>query len=200
MYANHQPIIQAYAHSSPQALATVCAMAILPIRRPFFDIPADTDDWRDGRAEENGVLYGWKSGAVEYINRNADAIAWHCGVAMLHGGPDSLVEYLATLPGLGLVKGGFVAQMVRGVSGCVDSINAALFGIGRKTFDNTVKPRSPATRERNVIKYNALVERLGGTETLWNEWCAHQAKKAPQRYASAFAVSAMHLEALGLEE
>ena len=112
--------------------------------------------------------------------------------------PDYLVGYLATLPGLGLAKAGFAAQLAFGVSGCLDSYNQTRFGIGVNTFSHFKRRRTVRARLAFATRYNETVEAAGGMAALWDGWCQYVALRRPQVYLNADVVSALHVAALSL--
>ena len=112
-----------------------------------------------------------------------------------------MLAYLSTLYGLGCVKAGFACSLAYGVSGCVDSVNAARHGLNpARGLLRSGRHRTAKGRARRARRYNALVARLGGTAVLWDTWCGAMAERYPARFETAHDASAWHLECLELEE
>lgn len=206
MFANHQPAISAYARQSPDNLARVIQFVVLTIRQPLYNVPADMAQAEAGGQDAMAVLWGWKHDAYAAAWRDRATIYAQCEDIWQHAktreqAADDLLAYLATLPGLGLAKAGFVAQLAYGVSGCIDTHNLQLFGFSPRAFrgDKFKELKSLKQRRTKVRKYNSAVDRCGGTQSLWDGWCEFVAAKYPQAYRDAFHVSAIHCEALGLE-
>ena len=195
MYATHQKAIQAYARTA-EGFRRVVRFVHLTIQEPLERAPAFM------RACERGdkrCLWGWKSGADDWWNENSREAFDACTAYAASGDVDGLVAYLSQCPGLGVAKGGFVAQLVFGVSGCIDSHNVQRFGIDPKV----VAPRKVKrfeTARKHAAAYNAAVAKLGGTEALWDSWCEFVASRPGYGKAlGAFGVSALHCIALGIE-
>lgn len=99
---------------------------------------------------------------------------------------------MADMPGLGLVKSGFVLQMIWQVAGCLDSRNVQQFGLSIGQYNLTKSPLSPAVKRERAYRYIAECDLLGGTEYLWNNWCLGVAATS-SHYQSAEEVSREHV-------
>jgi hypothetical protein len=120
---------------------------------------------------------------------------YHTALRAPESPAEATLEFLAT-PGLGLVKAGFLSQMVGAESGCIDGHNLKLFHLTSRQVkcDSKVPPEKRAKR---VEEYLQLCHNLGGSEFLWNNWCEHVAKaKKLNNFKSAEEVSRYHVEAL----
>jgi hypothetical protein len=78
------------------------------------------------------------------------------------------------VPGMGLVKAGFVAQITCGKAGCLDMHNITRYGLDLKVLQ--IPKRVNVAEQMQVIddyinQYLSLCELCGGTEYLWDEWC-----------------------------
>ena len=111
-----------------------------------------------------------------------------------------LLMYFAGLPGLGLVKGGFVAQLCFGVAGCLDTHNITIHGLQPSTFaaHRFKGARTEKTKRKLVAHYVELCRALGGAGKLWDNWCQYVADKRPGIYNDADHVSKLHCEAIGV--
>jgi hypothetical protein len=195
MFRLHQKAIAAHAETA-EGFRRVVRFVHLTIQEPLDRAPAFM------RACERGdkrCLWGWKASADAWWSENyAEAFEACRGFAAV-GDVDSLVAYLSQCPGLGFAKGGFVAQLAFGVSGCIDSHNLERFGIDPKI----VAPRKVKrfeTARKHAARYNAAVATLGGTEALWDSWCEFVAARPGYGKAlGAFGVSALHCAALGID-
>lgn len=116
------------------------------------------------------------------------------------GDADYMLAYLTHCHGLGLAKAGFLLQLTFGLSGCIDTHNARRYGVdmAARTFRIEDRPTKPATRLAKAKRYNALVETMGGTESLWDTWCEYVAANQADFYNDADHVSRLHIEALNL--
>jgi hypothetical protein len=205
MFSLHQDAIGEWARAHPDNLARVIQFAILSARVKFMNMPATIEDALRGR---DGVLYGHKAHAwhAAWQEREAnhamlmDIDGCPIPYLRLHEYADMLVLYLSQLDGLGLVKGGFVAQMAFGVSGCIDAVNVARFGLKAGTFTNyRTRPkriRTLAGRLGAVQWYHSLVYECGGPARLWDEWCSAMNDRYPTIWRGPFGVSEYHLDCL----
>lgn len=205
MFINHQPIIGNYARKNSQNFFQVLQFTLLTIQQSLHSVPymmAEVN--REGI--NSGYLWGIKGIAWENMSGRKNevydhAMAAYDGSADPHTQARELILYLASLPGLGLVKGGFVAQLAFGLVGCLDSHNAKRFGLTRSQLSaNAFKcARSHATRYAKVDGYLSLCYELGGCAALWDSWCEYVADRNTFNvYGNAHDVSAMHCDALGL--
>ena len=199
MYQRHQPIIAAWARKSPENLARVIQFCIISMRRRFYLVPALVEE---AEQEGSGALYGWKHAAYREAWENRDAIYWNCEDIARTEDPgdraDYLLAYLASLYGLNVAKAGFVCQLAYGLSGCLDTVNVQRLGLRPRAFANFSQLKTPQGRQGRAVQYNAVVREAGGTETLWNAWCASVSERYPAQFPTPNHVSALHLECLGI--
>ena len=200
MFATHQPRIAAYARQNADHFAEVITFVYVTVRNPLYRVPNDLRDIRKlGR--NAAALWGWKLEAWEYLQAHKHELFADCERIYNDAVDeeelrDSLLGYLARLPGLGFAKAGFVAQLIYGVSACLDTHNMDRFGIKANTF-KAAKALNGKAREHRK-RYHETIDKSGGTAGLWNSWCQYVADNQPDRYASAWEVSALHCTALGL--
>lgn len=204
MFDEHQKEIARFAQFDADNMARVITFVYATVQQSLHMTPMIM-----GAIDEQGVdseyLWGWKKDAYAFIEENkADVYRVAMAIYGGYADPDicqhELLKYFASLPGLGLVKGGFVIQLCFGLSGCLDTHNIKRFGLKGNTFNaNRFKgAKTEATRNRVVRHYHALIKKSGGTRALWDRWCEHVAEKQPKQYANAWQVSRVHCAALGL--
>lgn len=203
MYKQHQPIIAAHGQSGPDGFARVLRFAMATARRPLYKIAEDyaAIERMDDNADTDSGLTAARLQSWFELWDMRRAAYWQCMDIMDAAAPravDYLVGYLATLPGLGLAKAGFAAQMVFGVSGCLDTHNLKRYGIGANTFTHFKRRRTVRARLSFAGRYNDAVKAAGGTAALWDTWCHHIALRRPRTYLNADVVSGLHVAALGL--
>ena len=196
MYNRDARVIQDYVkHGGADAFVHVGQFVLLTIRQPLHRVAADLAAARDG---DRRPLWGSKAAGFDYLAEHGEAL--YADVMALEGDIDAQLARVADVPGLGLVKAGFVLQLAFGVSGCLDSHNINRLGLDAKVL-TLAKNASPKLRAKKAAAYNALCEQLGGTEILWNDWCeyayAHGRGNA-SRYVDGDDVSREHVRALGL--
>lgn len=189
--------------SSPENLARVIQFALTSARVRFMNMPAVLDE---ALAEREGTLYGHKLVAWQsaWLDRQENFYQVCDLYDRMNDYDDErgdlLLLYLSQLPGLGLVKGGFVAQMVAGVSGCIDTVNARRFGYSAGMMSNyRFRPkriRTLAGRLGACAFYNREIEKIGGTAELWNSWCHAQSERYPVPFPHPETVSEHHITCL----
>lgn len=224
MYAKHQPIIGRHARQNADNMAAVLRFVVITIQNRLFNCPADcetitavyTGQASDGEFEAaNGILYGHKRAAVDYIDSERHNLYWLAESAFFHAeterqAAESLIAIFADIPGLGIVKAGFAAQLIYGVGGCLDSHNLERFGINpNKVKSSRYKgAKRLATKRAIISEYLDFCEQFGGCGGLWDSWCEYLATRPDETgvrmngnkplYESAYHVSALHCVSIGL--
>lgn len=202
MYQTHQPIISGWAQAHPDNLARVIQFAILSARVQFSRMPYVIE--HAARGESGDGFYGYKVRAYAEAWHRREAHHWH--LLDIWSNPwdcrreraNQVLDYLCgNVYGLSTVKAGFVAQMVFGVSGCLDSVNTQRLELPTR-YARICPTTTPPARRRLIQKYNGMIYRLGGPRKLWDDWCAVIARKYPATFRNAHDASAYHLECLGL--
>ena len=227
MFAKHQPKISAYARKNPDNFAAVLRFVVVTIQNRLFNCPSDCETVSEvitGRANDatelaaQGILYGHKRGAVETIQAEKESLFWQAEEIFYHATSEreaasGLIALFVSIPGLGMVKAGFAAQLIYGVAGCLDSHNIARYGIDPKRLKSDLykNAKTYKTRQKHLNFYLDLCEQFGGCESLWNSWCEHLAIASKEDktgirmngnkplYENADHVSALHCVALGVE-
>jgi len=198
MFQRDQREIGAYAQSSPKAMNRVITFVYTTIQQNLLTTPNAMRD-----IEINGVespyLWGFKADAYEYVTENMDTVyrtlmdTWR-GHADIDVASRETMRYLCTLPGLGLVKAGFVQQLAFGTVGCIDGHNQKMYEIKEYRFKaSRYKAGKPALQRRMLDDYLHVCWDVGGSEFLWDNWCA---VVADRNKMTADAVSALHVEAI----
>jgi len=101
---------------------------------------------------------------------------------------------LTDVPGLGMVKAGFVMQMMFGRVGCIDVHNLRRLDIAPSVLTMSKKVK-PDTRKKKIEAYiDACKKRR--CSWLWDSWCNLIAKKDPKRWTDGEHVSMVHYEYL----
>lgn len=206
MFENHNPLIREYAQTGAPELADVARFVIATVQQQIEHVPEIAAEFRTiGR--ESRYAFGWKANAIDWHNANAaqthaDTLAIFHGADCARAAAEGVTAYFASLPGLGLAKGGFMAQLCFGVSGCLDSHNLARFGIPPARFSASAYKglRRADNRQARVAEYVDAVDAQGGCAALWDSWCDYVAALRPDRFESGFDVSALHVEGLELAD
>lgn len=192
MYKEHQARIQEYAKQSPESFARVQSFVICTIQQQLSTAVKQAV----GERELNSFGFKLRAQADIRLYKNSRyEIAYKLYNTGQH---DELLAEVSTWFGFGLVKAGFVLQLAFGISGCIDTHNLKLFNIkkGAVTLGQNIKE---GTRLKKATAYNKLVNKCGGTEFLWNNWCEYVAINQPTTYANAEHVSLLHCNAIILD-
>ena len=205
MFATHQKPIGQFARDNAEGMTQVIQFVLLTIQNTLELVPEQMNDVNELGAESAYLWGDAKRNGWAYLDEHSERI--HSEALAIYNGyhdPEvqakELLRYFAELPGLGLVKAGFVVQLCFGLSGCLDTHNINRFGLSANTFKASRFKAAKTIRTKNKILdlYCDLVEKCGGTEALWNGWCDYVAAKRPKSYASGFEVSQLHCDAIGV--
>lgn len=201
MYNRDQSLIGAYARKSPENMHRVYAFVIATIQQPLDMVKEILEDV-DKEGEASRFLWGWKADAWRFSRDCAEEVYASSMTLWDFASSDAeaeelLLGYFAGLPGLGLVKGGFMAQLCYGVSGCLDRHHVALNGLDERTFraSRYKSARTSRTRVEIVQTYSQTVAVCGGGPALWDTWCEH-VSGLTNTFNNADEVSAYHWETI----
>jgi hypothetical protein len=145
--------------------------------------------------------WGNKKAGVEYVlthrrELHAYAECFHAGNMEFN---ELILKYLQ-IPGLGIVKAEFLAQLTVGEGACLDVHNLRMLGLSESAF-KTPKTLRVESIQKRISAYNAVWRAVNPQSSYWwNEWCDAYASrpqtKSPVKYQSGSDVSAAHLCAI----
>ena len=180
----------------------IVAFVFASIQAPFNSIEDRLAD-----IQENGVtsiwLYGYKRIGLQYVLNNAEDL-WNASIACSDGsiGLDDLLMRYLEVPGLGIVKASFLAQLTTGQGACMDGINLHRFDLREDHFRHRSE-WTPKTRLAKVRSYNAYWQSIGDSGYWWDTWCQFQAERVVNQAGRTIRpigttsdVSALHLACL----
>jgi hypothetical protein len=194
MFSTHQKAISEFALGSNVGLERTFRLVFLSIRQPFHSMAKQMQDV-DANGLQSPYLFGWKRDGLAFVRANASTIREKLkAVPEGYGDAQALLD-VATVPGLGLVKAGFVLQLVTGSAGCIDSHNLQRFGLNANAFKYGASA-SDALKRKKALAYLDACWKAGGCESLWNGWCNHVAENQPKHWTDGFHVSEMHQTAI----
>ena len=190
MFQTDQPPIAEYALSSDSGLERTLRFVLLSIKQPFWKMAVQMRDV-DSKGLESAYLFGWKRQGLEHVRANASRLrAVLSAVPAGYGDADALLQ-VASVPGLGLVKAGFVLQLVTGSAGCIDSHNLQRFGLNANAFKYG-STASPELKRKKALAYLDACRNAGGCAALWDGWCDYVAEQQPKRWTNGAEVSRLH--------
>jgi hypothetical protein len=195
MYARDMPLMRAHDLSSPQGLTDIIGFVLSTIQQPLQSVKAQMAELRANGAASK-YLFGSKRAGYAYALEHAEVLFAAITKAVDVKDTIGAVDVLSTIPGLGIVKAAFVAQIVGLEASCLDGHNLKRLGLGEAAF-KLAKSVKPETKRAKISAYLALCASTGGAEYWWNTWCDFVAgSKANKRLSNADMVSAYHVECL----
>jgi len=194
------PVINAYMQKSEMHMQDGIMFVVLSIKTPFHTMSKQMQDYRK-HGLSSKYVWGFKKQTLEYLLENRSDLYRRLMAAsridVSKGHRDRMMmEMLTQVPGLGLVKAGFVMQMMFGRVGCIDVHNARRF---RKVTpkDLSFSPTAKfTTRLQKIDNYIDICKGHRSTEKLWDQWCDLIADKHCNHFSTGWDVSKYHLEAL----
>jgi len=190
MYREHNPIIAAGMREDFRTFQRGVMFAVCSIRQPTVTVPDQIAALFDSGAYDEFPLFGFKFASWDFVQSDLCKALWAATRADYD--PERLILAISRIPGLGIVKSAFVAQLMGSNVGCIDSRNAKRLGLGPEPYKTRGErdKRSRAFRAR-VARY---VRAWGGrSEELWDSWCL---EVAAVYNLSPDEVSALHLAIL----
>jgi hypothetical protein len=120
------------------------------------------------------------------------------GRQVWHHRDKQMMLVLTDVPGLGVIKAGFVMQMMFGRVGCIDVHNQRrLYSVDARDLKLT-KMAKDDTKLQKIDAYVNICKRNNSTRNLWNKWCEQLTDKKCNKgkFSSGWDVSVFHLTAL----
>lgn len=205
MFRNHQPVIGRWARADADNMHQVIKFVIATVQQSIEEASGAILTDFDRNGPDSRYAFAWKADALAHYGEHyedvyAEAMDIYSDTTDDRETAIALTSYFAALPGLGLVKGGFVVQLCFGLSGCLDSHNLKRHDINPAPFTASAfkSLKSGGSRTARAARYVDLIADLGGTERLWDDWCDYVATLRPDRFDDGFDVSELHTRAFGL--
>jgi hypothetical protein len=167
-FAAHIEAVNAIAQSGPSGLAAVIRFALLTIRTQFESIQTLAADYLNN-GNESKQLWGFKRRAFAYVEAHQDEL-FASATDALQVSDAALIEVFTDVPGLGLAKAGFVAQLFANRVGCLDYLNVKRYGVDPKDV-SLPKTLKPASKRKRINAYVVLCADIGSSSALWGTWC-----------------------------
>jgi hypothetical protein len=187
VYTPDQSIIAAHA-DSPDGLVDVITFVITTVNQRFHYVGNILETVHTQGLDACKALTGSQKRGIAFCVMHARELRTElrCG-SVLH-----CLRQLIEIPHIGIVKAGFILQLVRGEVGCLDRHNLRAAGIHERAFNSV--PQSTEGLTLKLRTYIGLCTQLGTPAHLWDTWCALIARKYPQHFPDAQAVSWAHVE------
>jgi hypothetical protein len=195
MYDRDMPLMKAHALSSPEGLTDVIAFVLATIQQPLQSVKRQMADIRTTGAASK-YLFGSKRGGYQYAVDHAAVLFAAVTKAVEVNDTIGAIDVLSNIPGLGIVKAAFVAQICGLEVACLDGQNLKRLGLGEAAFKLS-KSVKPDTKRKKIAAYVSACADTGGARFWWNSWCDYVAgNKANRSLTTGDAVSAYHVECL----
>jgi hypothetical protein len=165
------------------------------IQQQLETVPRILSDF-EYSGSSSGYAFGSKREGIDYINDNYLQL-WSTARGVV-GDPEQLLSTFLQVPGLGLAKSGFAAQLFSNKVGCLDTQNLKLDGVplGQLRYP---KHALLETRVEYINRYADLCRGLGGSVKLWSAWCHYLYQLRPGNWASGGEVSYFHYQVIAGE-
>lgn len=168
----------------------VGTLVLLSIRQPWQGMPAQLRDVK-AKGRDSAYLFGFKQAGFDYLTANApylQAVAQECFVKDdLH----AAIRAFLNIPGLGIVKASFLAQMTIGQGACLDTHNLQRLGLPETAF-RTPKTLSNVALHKRIAAYNDIWQAQGDSAFWWDSWCDYLATRTRNSFESGLDVSRTH--------
>lgn len=193
MFYEDQRAIQEYALRGTEECNRVVYFVSATIQQHLYTVPGIVREFIL-LGKDSKYAFGSKKETILWAQDNAHDLWLY--VNLFDGREvNHALHYFTQIPGIGLVKAGFLAQLLTGKGGCIDVHNAKLYGVDLSKLKITAKEK-PETKERKIDLYVKTCENIGGSQYLWDEWCAFVASKYPTKFKDAEDVSKLHVSAI----
>lgn len=210
MFKDHNPVINEFAQKNWRNFMDTVMMVSLSIKTPFHTIDKQMLDYRlHGLGSK--YVWGFKRDTLKYLLEYGEELyddlmeLWTTPKKELGGTADSkdaaMMMRLMKVPGLGMVKAGFVMQLVFGRVGCMDVHNTRRFyKVDMKSVSLSAGVKKDSTKFKKIVNYVQLCKNYRSTAKLWDSWCEQLVFKPCNRgrFADGNAVSKLHVTALGI--
>lgn len=192
MYSDHVPQTAQIALSSDEGFTKTVTFVLCTIQMPFWRTKTLMSDVAQN-GEHSKALFGSKRQGYVFAKNHATQLRTQLRNAQT---TVDAIETLTSIPGLGVVKAAFVAQLCGFNAACLDTHNLKRLGF-KETALKFPKTLSAASKRKRIAEYDALCRQTGGSEYWWNTWCDYVAQTTNRKhFNSANEVSAYHLECL----
>ena len=193
MYDPDAYTIAAYAAESPEHTFKVGVFVLATINQHFEHVPGILANFKRYGMECKNFTRSQKLSIKQLAAKQQalfDAIA---KFRTMKRPEHAALRYMVEYRGFGFVKASFLLQLlipdIR--LGCLDRHNITMYGLSARAFSGI--PTSTYGLTSKINTYIKVCENLGGTSTLWNNWCLYLATLRPAAFPTGEAVSKLHV-------
>jgi hypothetical protein len=196
MYKTDNRFVSDFCKTSAKNLAHCHANVQVTIQMNTEALDNIATDYKKNGIDIAVFNWGQKKKAVQHFDANMQYYfdSMHSILASKKGDvPDRILQLFLEVPGLGLPKASFLAQLATGhkAFACLDSNNLIWYDLDPKVVNYNKKLKSDELKAEKRRQYFAVVKKLGGGEKLWNDWCIGVADKS-KKFKSGVEVSRKH--------
>lgn len=187
MFKTHQPAIQTSVWESEEHMYRALLFVRLSIRRHLEHV----GDMVNLAVEEgpDALPNAQEKRSCAELSLLASKLFHHYSA---DSNPLDILRESVRVFGIGVVKAGFIAQLLTGHIGCLDSHNLKMYGITERFELGASWQRN----EAKLLTYVALCAQLGGSGNLWDMWCEHVSRIRPKVWPTAESVSQYHVDVI----
>ena len=202
MYVRDGIAIAAHACASPSGLFDVIEFTLCTIQMGLSTVKLQRRDIAANGAA-SAFLFGSKRDGWNYCRDNIASL-WGEAMAIRERGlsdvenvTDAVLLFMQ-VPGLGMVKASFVAQMLGFNVACLDTHNLRRLGLPMSAMKVSATLK-PASMRRKVQAYVMLCQQ-DGAEYWWNTWCDYVAgNRSNKLLDTGDVVSKFHYDVVTME-
>jgi hypothetical protein len=197
-YDTHIKAIQSFAHASPENFAQVLMFSPLSANIGFAkhwdnfqvlmmilktmypnqvtkkEIEHAVDSFNDKYHSLPASISGWKLDTVAQIWSNKENLKNKLDSIAKTGDDEALINELIKIPGVAPVKAGFIAQLLWGRAGCIDTHNIDIYTKAFPEMEKDLDAKHWSKNEKGTKKYVKTLRDLEGkgikTKQLWDVW------------------------------
>ena len=202
MYSRDCDAIASHACASPSGLFDVIEFTLCTIQMGFSTVKTQRRDIAANGAA-SAFLFGSKRDGWKYCRENIVSLWGEAmairerGLADVENVTDAVLLFMR-VPGLGMVKASFVAQMLGFNVACLDTHNLRRLGLPKSAMKISATLK-PASMRRKVKSYVTLCQQEGA-EYWWNTWCDYVAgNRSNKMLDTGDVVSKFHYDAVTME-
>lgn len=212
MFKDHNPIINEYMQASAEQMIDGIMFVVLSVKTPFHTMAQQMADYR-AKGLDSKYVWGFKRQTYEYLQENGKDLYDELmdlstrsqfgdrkfkGRSIWTERDRKMMLVLTDVPGLGVVKAGFVMQMMFGRVGCIDVHNLRRFYKVDAKDVKFVKIASDHVKLEKITNYINICKGNRSTQKLWDQWCEQLTDKKCNkgRFSSGDEVSSFHVQAL----
>ncbi len=194
IYSRDIVLCNTYAQQKPENFRRAALFVLATVQQQLETVPvALTDICELGTASR--FAWGYKSKGVEFLDENYVDIYRTALSLVRRGDAAKLLTKFLSIPGMALVKAGFLCQIFNGTVGCIDTHNIKMYDIPLSALRYGYNASEECNRAK-AYRYVELCNGLGGAHALWSRWCDYVAELRPNNWTDGAEVSRFHVDVI----